>query len=75
MKPADRVWAVIVGVIGGFWLGLIIRLAFGSMPVSFQVLGYWIIGGMIVGGILGILFPRIISIALYPFTLIGFGSS
>lgn len=75
LKPADRVWAVIIGVIGGFWLGLIVRLAFGPMPVSFHVLGYWIAGGMVVGGVLGAFFPRVVSIALYPFTLLGFGSN
>jgi hypothetical protein len=75
MRPADRLWAIIIGLIGGFWLGLIVRLSFGPMPVSFQVLGYWIIGGMIVGGVLGYLFPRVVSIILYPFTLLGIGSN
>ena len=75
ITPADRVWAVIIGAIGGFWLGLITRLAFGPMPVSFEVLGYWMLGGVIVGTLLGGFFPRIVSIALYPFTFLGFFSS
>ena len=73
MRPADRLWAIIVGLSAGFWLGLIARLSFGPMPVSFQILGYWIIGGMVACGILGVLFPRTVSIILYPFTLLGIG--
>lgn len=74
MRTADRVWAVLIGIIGGFWIALLLRLGLGPMPVSFQVLSYWAVGGVFAGGVVGWVFPRIVTIALYPFTFLG-GSS
>ena len=72
---ATRAKGALIGSVGGFWIFLLGRLMFGPMPISLTVLGYWIIAGIITGIILGIIFPRIISLALYPFTLLGIGGS
>jgi len=69
------VGAVLIGAIGGFWVSLLGRLFFGPMPVSLTALAYWAIGGVIVGVILGIIFPRVVSVVLYPFSFLGIGSS
>jgi len=45
------------------------------MPVSFTELGYWAVGGIVVGIILGLLFPRVVSVVLYPFAFLGIGSN
>ena len=45
------------------------------MPVSLTELGYWAVGGIIAGIILGLLFPRVVSVVLYPFALLGIGSN
>jgi len=71
----DRVGAVLIGMIGGFWLGLLGRVFFGPMPVSFTALTFWAVGGVIVGAVLGVIFPRVVSVVLYPFAFLGIGSN
>ena len=71
LRTRDKIGAVFIGAIGGFWVGLLGRLFLGSMPVSITTLIYWGVGGIIVGIILGIIFPRAISIILYPFAFLG----
>ena len=75
MRVRDRVGAVVIGMIGGFWLGLLVRVFFGPMPVSFTALAFWAVGGVIVGAILGVIFPRVVSVILYPFAFLGIGSN
>ena len=73
LRTRDKIGAVFIGAIGGFWISLLGRLMLGQMPVSFSVLLYWAIGGIIIGIILGALFPRTVSVLLYPFALLGIG--
>ena len=75
LRKRDRVGAVAIGAIGGFWVGLLGRLMLGSMPVSLSTLGYWAIGSVVVGVVLGVLFPRVVSVVLYPFSFLGVGGS
>jgi hypothetical protein len=58
--------AVLIGAFGCFWVAVIGRLVFISGPVDLLVLGYWAVGGAIVGAVLGLLFPRVITVILYP---------
>lgn len=75
LRTRDRVGAVAIGVIGGFWVALLGRLILGPMPVSFSVLAFWAIWGVVAGAVLGVIFPRIISVILYPFAFLGIGSN
>ena len=75
LRARDKVGAVFIGAIGGFWVGLLGRLFAGPMPASISELAYWAVSGIIAGIILGILFPRVVSVVLYPLTLLGIGSS
>ena len=50
-------------------------LGFVSGSVDILVLGYWVVGGAIVGAVLGLLFPRVITIILYPVAAIATGIS
>lgn len=72
MRARDRVSAFFIGGFGGFWMGLIGRLVFGPMPVALTVLGYWALGSAIACALLGVLFPRVVTVVLYPFTMLGF---
>ena len=54
-------------------VGLLGRLFLGSMPVSFAELAYLAIGGMIGGMVFGILFPRVVTVVLYPVVFFGSG--
>lgn len=74
LRRRDRIGAVAIGAIGGFWVGLLGRLMLGPMPVSLATLGYWAIGSIVVGIILGVIFPRAVSVVLYPFSFLGVGS-
>lgn len=71
IKTRDRVLGAIVGAFAGFWLGLLGRLFLGPTPVSFEVLAYWTFGGVVVGVLTGIFFPRATTVFLYPFAFIG----
>lgn len=74
VQTRDRVGAIAVGAFGGMWVGLLLRLFFGPMPVSLPTLGYWAIGGIAAGMLLGALFPRATTIVLFPFSTFGAGS-
>ena len=71
MRTRDRVAAVFIGIFGGFWIGFLGRLMLVPMPVDFVDLGLWAIGGMITGAVLGVIFPRAVSVALFPFSIFG----
>lgn len=75
LRTRDKIGAVLIGAIGGFWVSFLGRLFVASMPVSLTELGYWAVGGIIAGIILGLLFPRVVSVVLYPFALLGIGSN
>lgn len=71
LRTRDRVAAVFIGIFGGFWIGFLGRLMLVPMPVDFVDLGLWAIGGMIAGAVLGVIFPRAVSVALFPFSIFG----
>ena len=73
MRTRDRVGAFFIGGFGGLWVGLIGRLVFGPTPVSLSVLAYWVVGGAFACALLGILFPRVVTMVLYPFAMFGGG--
>jgi hypothetical protein len=64
-----------VGIIGGFWLFLLLRMFFGAIPVSFSFLGYWALSGAVLGGLLAYKFPRPASVVLFPFSIFGIGGN
>jgi hypothetical protein len=66
-----RVLAASIGAFGGFWVGLLGRLLLGPMPIEFSTLVYWSVGGILLGIAAGLVFPRAITIILFPFSTIG----
>ena len=75
LRTVDRVGAMGIGAFGGVWIGVLGRMFLGPMPVAFSTLGYWALGSIIVGAVLGIFFPRVVRVVLYPFALFGVGSN
>jgi hypothetical protein len=70
----DRIMGAVVGGMGCFWIGILGRLALGPTPVSFTVLGWWGLGSVLLGSMLGICFPKSVSVVCFPFSSFGGGS-
>ncbi len=68
----DRAGAAVIGGIGMFWVALFLPAVFAIQgPFPLLSVAYWFIGFIFLGIILGIIFPKIISVVLFPLTLFG----
>jgi hypothetical protein len=56
---------------GGFWIGGLGRVIIGPLPVSLSVVATWAFVFVIVGAVLGFLFPKVMSCLLFPFAIFG----
>lgn len=70
----DRTIGAFIGGMGCFWIGIFGRLALGPLPVSLATLGWWALGSILLGVMLGIRFPKIVSVVCFPFSSFGGGS-
>ena len=71
---SDRFLAAIIGAIGMFWVALFIPgLASMKGPYSLNQILYWFFGFVSSGVILGVIFPKIVTIFLFPFSFLGGG--
>lgn len=70
----DRVKGALIGGVGCFWIAGLGRIFFGELPVSISVVGVWAIIGVLIGTILGIFFPKIVSCVFSPFSFFGIGN-
>lgn len=75
LKPKDRVHAVLIAIAGGFWIGLISAFVIGPSPLPLSILGYWVFGGIIISILFALLFPKVITVIIFPFSLISIGSN
>lgn len=71
----DRVLGIAVGGMGGFWIGVLAFIAFGPSSISFTYLGLWVISSIALGIVAGAIFPKSVTIALFPLTFFGGGPS
>lgn len=69
----DRLWGFIFGGFGGFWVGLLGRLFFGPLPVSFVVGAQWAFGTALAVALVGIALPKTIRCVCFPFAFLGLG--
>lgn len=69
----DRVFGIFVGAWGTFWIGVFAFLAFGPSSASFGFLGMWAASSIVLGILMGALFPKTTTIALFPFIFFGGG--
>ncbi len=70
----DRIIGAVIGGMGCFWIGILGRLSLGPLPASVSALGWWALGSVLVGVMLGICFPKIVSVVCFPFSSFGGGS-
>jgi hypothetical protein len=70
----DRTIGAFIGGMGCFWIGVLGRLALGPLPVSPSTLGWWALGSILLGVMLGIRFPKIVSVVCFPFSSFGGGN-
>lgn len=70
----DRTIGAIIGGMGCFWIGILGRLALGPLPASLSTMGWWALGSITLGVVLGICFPKIVSVVCFPFSSFGGGS-
>lgn len=69
----DRILGSVVGALGFFWIGVLGRLALGPLPVSLEALGWWSLGSVAIGAVLGRLFPKAMTCICFPFSTFGGG--
>ena len=67
----DRIIGALIGGMGCFWIGLLGRLAMGTTPVPLATLGGWALGAMLVGILLGVCFPKSVSVLCFLFSSFG----
>ncbi|MDR1994246.1 hypothetical protein [Azonexus sp.] len=67
----DRITGALVGSIGGFWIGILGRIILGPLPAPFSVVLLWGIGAIILFAVIGTIFPKPVSIILFPFSIWG----
>ena len=66
----DRSRAATIGLFGGFWVGIIGRLALRYEGSLMELLAFG--GGAAVAGmLLGIAFPKVVTVVLFPFSVFG----
>lgn len=70
----DRILGAVIGGMGCFWIGILGRLALGPLPVSLSTLAWWALGSVLLGSMLGICFPKSVSVVCFPFASFGGGS-
>jgi hypothetical protein len=63
-----------IGGVGSFWISALGRIVIGPLPVSLSVVGWWALGGVVVGIIVGACFPKVVSTLIFPFSTIGIGN-
>lgn len=69
----DRVLGALVGGIGSFWLGVLGRIILGPHPISLETVAWWALGSVLVGMVIGLVFPKATTCLLFPFSTLGVG--
>lgn len=70
----DRIIGAFIGGMGCFWIGILGRLALGPLPASLSTLAWWAFGSALFGILLGVCFPKSVSVVCFPFSTFGGGS-
>ena len=69
----ERRWAMLAGALGGFWIGALLRMLCGPLPVDLLVIGGWALAAAALGIASGWRFPKATLCACLPFALLGGG--
>ena len=60
---------MLIGGIGGFWIGALGRIALGTTPVSLGEVAAWGLAVATCCAVAGFAFPKIVTIVLFPFSI------
>lgn len=60
-----------VGAFAGFWIGFLGRIVVGATPVSGTAVLVWGVAGAALVALLGAMFPKLVSVALFPLATFG----
>ena len=74
-KAADRIKAMMIGWMAGFWIGLITPFVIIEGAVPITTTGYSILAGILILGVLGLIIPKWIIAIFFPLAYIGIGPS
>lgn len=67
----ERGSAVLIGGLGGFWVGVLGRIALGTTPVSLGEVAAWGLAVAICCTVAGFAFPKLVTIVLFPLSIFG----
>ena len=73
VTPRERRWALLIGAVGGFWIGALARMVLGPLPVGLQAIGTWALAAAALGVACGWRFPKATLCVCLPFALLGGG--
>jgi hypothetical protein len=74
VRTSDRVLGAVVGGWGAALMGFIGTVVVGSSPFSLSTLGWSVLGSALTGVVIGMLWPKLTTAVLFPFTTLGGGS-
>jgi hypothetical protein len=74
LTSRDRRLGVVVGGIGGFWIGLLGRVVLGATPAGPGEVIAWVVVGTVSCAVAGYRFPKPVTIVLFPFVMSGFST-
>jgi hypothetical protein len=67
----DRVLGAVVGGLGCLWIGGLGRVFLGTLPVPLHIVIAWGLGAGVIGVVLGVCFPKVITCVCFPFSIFG----
>jgi hypothetical protein len=69
----ERITSAVLGGFAGFWIAVLCRLFFGTLPASLSAVAAVGLWGLLAGVLLGIIFPKTTRWAALPFAFYGVG--
>ena len=74
VTPKDRALGVLVGAIGGFCVLAFALMTFGMFSHLSAMSGWWVVPLLLPGSLAGFLFPKHVTVVLFPFLSVGGGA-
>lgn len=62
---------MLIGGLGGFWIGVLGRIALGTIQVSLGEVAAWGLAVAICCAAAGFAYPKLVTIILFPFSIFG----
>ncbi len=67
----ERSAGAAVGGIAFLWIGVFGRIGLGPLPASFATVAGWAVASAVLGALLGVRFPKLVILVLFPLTTLG----